>query len=1008
MMAKNVKIQLSDKTEIDNHVHFIQDLITKTATHIQQNKNMLILGRGESNAGLNILHDITDRLNNALELQEYDSQINTINTDLCNLFKKYGTYSLSDLLNICEKTATFSYKSDSGLFHELLTHFHPISYKIVNSKPKDYNPENAGICELSTSAGQYYLQIHGVQVMLYNQHIKKYLLITGIIDNPLLNLIKSEYINKKFQDIRKNLPSDIKFHSPMFEQYLLSLVLKDFLIYSYTEIYSKFVRYLLHLQTFKSMSLNSSVKEFISMSLKLKRQVLVQLLLDVNSIENQYLTILLYNLIASDYNDTIDTYEQTLLLDSLSWNIKQNFRNTMNTTVEYTKRVVNFDMQTIPLEQQICLLKTTDSVKEKAIAKLKEVKSKSEESGVKARQYIDGLLKIPFNIYRKEPILNIMDDIKLNFKSLINVYPNLNISDKKYTNLEINNHILKIKKDLYSTELLIAKHTKGTVADLISNIENFNKMIDCKSLSSNKISSKSSKKTLITDITHFIETNSQLLNANPVNANIIKDVQIIDDKCKHINDYISTINTTLTNAIYGHSNAKKQIERIIGQWINGEQDGYCFGFEGAPGVGKTSLGTRGLSECLKDENGVSRPFAMIQMGGDCNGSSIHGHNYTYVGSTWGNIVQILMDKKCMNPIIFIDEIDKISKTEHGKEIIGILTHLLDPTQNSCFQDKYFNGIELNLSKALFILSYNDVEMIDKILLDRIHRIKFESISIDDKIIISNKHILPEIYKKMGLENVITISDETLRFIIEEYTSESGVRKLKEVLFEIIGEINLDILKTNFLNNQLIITIDQIKTNYFKKKRCIKHKKINDENKIGVINGLWANSMGQGGIIHIQSTFFPAKSMELKLTGMQGDVMKESMNVALTLAWNLTPLDIRDKICNGVHIHCPEGAVPKDGPSAGTAITITLFSLFNGKKIKRNIAITGEISLDGSITEIGGLDLKILGGIKAGVTEFIFPAENQADYDSYIEKYKTENVKFHAVKRIEEVLELIFE
>ena len=137
-------------------------------------------------------------------------------------------------------------------------------------------------------------------------------------------------------------------------------------------------------------------------------------------------------------------------------------------------------------------------------------------------------------------------------------------------------------------------------------------------------------------------------------------------------------------------------------------------------------------------------------------------------------------------------------------------------------------------------------------------------------------------------------------------------------------------------------------------------------------------------------------------------MRESMNVALTLAWNLTPIEIRDKMSNGIHIHCPEGAVPKDGPSAGTAITITLFSLFNSKKIKRNIAITGEISLDGSITEIGGLDLKILGGIKAGVTEFIFPTENQADYDSYIEKYKTDNVKFHPVQRIEEVLELIFE
>jgi len=1006
-MTKSVKMQFT-KTEIVNHVIFLQSLITNTAMHIQQNKNTLILGRGESNAGLTILHDMSDTLKRASDLPECDASIlNTINTDLCNLFKKYGTRSLGDLLNICEKTGTFSYKSESVLFSELLMHFHPVGYKIVNSKIKDDKSAEI-VTDLSTCDGQYYLQIHGAQVMLYNANIKKYIIVTGFIDNLLLKLSKSEFINKKNSDIKKNMPSDVKFHTPLFDQFMISLVFKDYLIYSHIEIYSKFVGYLINLQTFKSMPLNGAVKEFISLSLKSKRGILIQLLLDVNNVENQYLTILLYNLIASDYNDTIDTYEQSLILDSMSWEIKQNFRNTMNASVGYTKRILNFDMQTIPLEQQLCLLKTTDAVKEKAMAKLKEVKSKSEESGVKARQYIDGLLKIPFNIYRREPILNIMDDIKSNFKSLITLYPSLNISDKKYTNLEINNYILQIKKDLYSTELLLNKYSKGTTAELISNVNILNKLMDDKGISSNKINAKSSKKILIQDITHFIETNSQALTTNGSNTNIIKDVKSIDDKCKYINDYISTINTTLTNAIYGHSNAKKQIERIIGQWINGEQDGYCFGFEGPPGVGKTSLGTRGLSECLKDENGVSRPFAMIQMGGDCNGSSIHGHNYTYVGSTWGNIVQILMDKKCMNPIIFIDEIDKISKTEHGKEIIGILTHLLDPTQNNCFQDKYFNGIELNLSKALFILSYNDVEMIDKILLDRIHRIKFESISIDDKIVISNKHILPEIYKKMGLENIITIADETLRFIIEEYTSEPGVRKLKEVLFEIIGEINLDILKTTFLNTQLIITIDQIKTNYFKKKRAIKHKKINDENRIGVINGLWANSMGQGGIIHIQSTFFPAKSMELKLTGMQGDVMKESMNVALTLAWNLTPVDIRDKICNGIHIHCPEGAVPKDGPSAGTAITITIFSLFNGKKIKRNIAITGEISLDGSITEIGGLDLKILGGIKAGVTEFIFPSENQADYDSYIEKYKTENVKFHPVKRIEEVLELIFE
>ena len=296
----------------------------------------------------------------------------------------------------------------------------------------------------------------------------------------------------------------------------------------------------------------------------------------------------------------------------------------------------------------------------------------------------------------------------------------------------------------------------------------------------------------------------------------------------------------------------------------------------------TSLAKKGLADCLKDEQDISRPFAMIQMGGDANGSSLHGHNYTYVGSTWGSIVQILIDKKCMNPIIFIDEIDKISKTEHGKEIIGILTHLLDPAQNDCFQDKYFSGIDLNLSKALFILSYNDADVIDKILLDRVHRVKFKSLSLEEKIIVSKNHILPEIYDKMGLEGMIIFTDDVLKFIIDEYTLESGVRKLKEILFEIVGEINLNILKNDNIEYgiPINITIEDIKTKYFKEKHEIKHKKIHNVSKIGIINGLWANALGQGGIIPIQANWRPSqKLLELHLTGMQGDVMKESMNVA---------------------------------------------------------------------------------------------------------------------------------
>ena len=482
------------------------------------------------------------------------------------------------------------------------------------------------------------------------------------------------------------------------------------------------------------------------------------------------------------------------------------------------------------------------------------------------------------------------------------------------------------------------------------------------------------------------------------------------------------IKSTLDNAVHGHDKAKKQIERIIGQWINGKQDGYCFGFEGPAGVGKTTLAKKGLANCLKDEQGNSRPFAMIQMGGDANGSSLHGHNYTYVGSTWGSIVQILIDKKCMNPIIFIDEIDKISKTEHGKEIIGILTHLLDPAQNDCFQDKYFSGIELDLSKALFILSYNDVEAIDKIMLDRVHRVKFKNLTLDEKLVISNTHILPEVYEKMGLQGMIEFSNDVLKFIIDEYTAESGVRKLKEILFEIVGEINLEILN-NFDTDYVIpisITVQDIKNKYFKDKHEMKHKKIHKENKVGIINGLWANAQGRGGVIPIQTNWRPSeKFLQLHLTGMQGDVMKESMNVALTLAWNLTSIEQRNKIwneqhhsINGVHIHCPEGATPKDGPSAGTAITTTIYSLFNNKKIKYNIAITGEITLDGNVTEIGGLDLKFLGGIKAGVTHFIYPKENQKDFVSFIEKYKDDElikgINFNSVETIYQVFDLVFE
>ena len=496
----------------------------------------------------------------------------------------------------------------------------------------------------------------------------------------------------------------------------------------------------------------------------------------------------------------------------------------------------------------------------------------------------------------------------------------------------------------------------------------------------------------------------QYLNNNYYNylISIEKNINEITRKNNEIIEYINSFNSILDSAVHGHKNAKLQIERILGQWINGESSGYCFGFEGVPGVGKTSLAKKGIANCLKDSNNNPRPFSFIAIGGSSNGSILDGHNYTYVGSTWGKIVDILIEHKCMNPIIFIDELDKVSRTEHGKEIIGILTHLVDTTQNTNFQDKYFSNIDLDLSKALFIFSYNDVELIDKILLDRIHRIKFDSLSLEDKLVISKDYLLPELYCKFGLKNILILNDDELKYIIEYYTNESGVRKLKEVLFEIISSINLDLLKDNFeYELPFTINIDYIEK-ILKDRHKVRHLTINSNPEIGIINGMWANAFGNSGILHIESKFFHSSTfLDLKLTGMQGDVMKESMAVAKTLALSLLSEsefkklreELEESKLQGIHIHVPEGATPKDGPSAGGAIALVLYSLLTKRKIKNNIAITGEICLQGKITAIGGLDLKIIGGIRAGVTTFFYPKDNSKDFELFCEKYNIDLTKF---------------
>ena len=1049
---------------IENKYLFFYDVIQKTILHVQQNKTLDIIGISEVGNCIDNLNKINDNLkqikkifdtnnqnNNQINSDEIINILQQVNNDLSTLFKNFGTQNFEDFLLIClGNNLVNNYISDTlgkDKFILLKKYFHPNGYKILDEKYEDtkinQNCNNLDCFDVNIKIKSFHLNVFGIRVVLHNKSSKKTIVVSGITDNIMIDFMDNSFINNIKMELINifNLNNENE-NMINFDRFTNTLIMKDYLINSANDLYLKYCGYNSNLNLYNSKTIQEIVKEFISSSLYVKRNILIQSLIKIDRYDNQYLAYLLYDLLSNNVNTDIDTKDQMIIFDSFSWIAKKYFKDSMKKTIQYTNNLLNFDMQKIPLEQQICLMRSNENVKEKAMQRLKEVKAKSEDSCSKARQYLDGLLKIPFGIYKKEPILNLMIEIKNIYKNSLKENKNFILKNEKlkkieikenYTNLEIIKYKNEISDELnkeiiITPEIILSYLNKLTKAEIVLFISEMNS----ENLKKIKISNKT-KVILINDvILHFQEFEmnekfkTKILNENINNnstTSLLSSINIINTKFVNVSEYMNNVKKILDDSIYGHSKAKQQIERIVGQWINGQQDGYCFGFEGAPGLGKTTLAKKGLSKCLMDENGEGRPFAMIQMGGDTNGSTLHGHSYTYVGSTWGSIVQILIDKKCMNPIIFIDEVDKISKTEHGREIVGILTHLLDSTQNDCFQDKYFSGIDLDLSKALFILSYNDVDSIDRILLDRIHRIKFTNLTLDEKIVICNQYLLPEIYIKMGLCDMIFFEKDVLKFVIDEYTTEAGVRKLKEILFEIISEINLDLLKIKTdvqqsYNIPINISIDDIKEKYLKDKYEIKTKKIHQENKIGIINGLWANSLGKGGVIPIQSCWRPDKDfLNLQLTGMQGDVMKESMNVALTLAWNLTSNELKNEITqnyqnDGIHIHCPDTSTPKDGPSAGTAITTTIYSLFNNKKIKYDVAITGEICLDGNVSEIGGLDLKFLGGIKAGVKKFIYPNENKKDYDKFMEKYKDDeiikDIYFFGVSRIEEVFELVFE
>ena len=1047
-------------------ITYFQEIIQNTILSTQQYKSMELFSNSDINVCMSNLYEIYEKTNEIcgllhteLNIEFIIESLQSIIDKLSVIIGKYGTKNFDDLLFICFGSQYIQQKNENEYLQnkiELIRKFvHPINYKNIYWK-NDFEIGSSQLCSNKLSSEIIQIEksdsyecydndsalyktfsnkINGIRIVVQNTTARRTLIINGVIDMVDIHYITNPYITYRKTLIMEN---NYNIDSEIMAKFINSFTLKDLIVFGDEDIFKKYRNIFMDVAFIKTNNLETIIKKFTEMDAHLQRNMLINLLCYSDD-SVKYITYLLYDLITSNNHEQkpgeIDSKEQSLIYDSFPWSVKQFFKDTMKFTIKYTQDMIQkYDINRVSLEQQIYVLNVPENIKEKAMIKLKEIKGRTDESSSKAKQYLEGLLKIPFGIYKKEPILNIIKEINSDFLNICQMMDAKDIGvvvkKDKYTNNEIVkylNHMNQCIKSRFAKDIVseIRKKKNKELIQIINTIQNIAKNTIY------TITKQQGKKENAQEIARFVESieNQDLLYEvynDIINTNLCKlrsDMISIKSKIENVNNEMMSIRKILDKSIHGHTYAKNQILKIIGQWMNGTQYGYCFGFEGSPGIGKTSLAKKGLSNCLIDVDGKSRPFAFIALGGSSNGSTLEGHSYTYVNSLWGRIVDILMETKCMNPIIYIDELDKVSKTEHGKEIIGILTHLIDTTQNDCFQDKYYSGINLDLSKALFIFSYNDPENIDRVLLDRIHRIQFDNLSMHEKITIVKEHLLPEINEKMGFFDTVVLDDNTIEYIIETYTIEPGIRKLKEIIFDLFGEINLELLSccSDIIEIPIVVGIHDLETKYLKKYHKIQDTKINANSAIGIINGLWANSLGKGGIIPIETMFYPCTSfLELRLTGLQGDVMKESMNVAKSLAWSLTPDErkrmlikiFEDTKCQGLHIHCPQGAVSKDGPSAGTAITCAIYSLLNNLKIKNNIAITGEINLQGQITAIGGLDVKILGGIRAGVTTFLYPSANIVDYEKFMEKYNEkpilEGIRFVEISEIGDVFENIFE
>lgn len=443
-----------------------------------------------------------------------------------------------------------------------------------------------------------------------------------------------------------------------------------------------------------------------------------------------------------------------------------------------------------------------------------------------------------------------------------------------------------------------------------------------------------------------------------------------------------------------HFGLKKVKERMIQQIavmnLKKQQSGSILLFVGAPGTGKTSIG-KSIAKAL------GREYVRVSLGGVRDEADIRGHRRTYLGAMPGRIMDGIQKAGVSNPVMVLDEVDKLSSSYNGDPAAALL-EVLDPEQNNTFTDHYMN-VPYDLSDVLFICTANSLDTIPAPLLNRMEVIQYQGYTPTEKFEIAKRHLLRKALKGVGLqpENV-EISDEALQTIISDYTREAGVRGLKKRLDTLCRIAAVQLVKGKAEK----ITVGKDDLREYLDMNPLHHREVKEEGKPGIVTGLAWTAVG-GEILYIETMFTKGEG-KLTITGQLGDVMKESAQIAISLVKSMFPDKAKRFKENDLHIHVPDGATPKDGPSAGITLTIALASLVTGQAVSPRIAMTGEVSLEGLVNPIGGLPEKLMAAERAGVKTVLIPSANEDDLRDVAEEVK-EKLQILPVKSVEEALEL---